>query len=136
MSYQRTFTGLIVKRLQFTEESTFGVTPTASPTFTSAGKIKRFNFNIDAQVERYRTAGNRKVSDFLNTGQMTSFEIEYQPINIDMMKRGINDPSGTGTIEKSLSFAFSKMINGTENFYFIKGAKTDTITIDVTKDAV
>jgi Phage tail tube protein len=136
LSYQRTFTGLISKRLQYIEEATYGTTPATSPVFLSAGKIKRFNFNIDAAVQRYRSVGLRKVIDFLNTGQMTSFEIEYQPFNTTLMKYGISDPNGTGTIEKSLSFAFSKIINGVENFYFIKGAKTDSITIEVTKEMV
>lgn len=136
MSYQRTFPGLIQKRLQYVEEVTYGTTPSASPAFITAGKIKRFSFNIDAQVQRYRTFGLRKVSDFLNTGQMTSFEIEYQPINTDLMAYGINDPAGTGTIEKSLSFLYSKMIDGVEHFYIIKGAKTDSISIEITKEAV
>lgn len=136
MSFQRTFTGQIVKRLQYIEEVTYGVTPSTSPTFISAGKIKRFSFNIDAQIERYRTIGNRKVSDFLNTGEMTSFEIEYQPTNTTLMKYGINDPNGAGTIDKSLSFLYSKMIDGVEHFYIIKGCKTDSITVEVTKEAV
>jgi tail tube protein len=136
MSYQRTFTGLIQKRLQYCEEVTYGTTPSSAPVFTTAGKIKRFNFNIDAQVERYRTAGLRKVSDFLNTGQMTSFEIEYQPIDTVLMAYGINDPVGTGTIAKSLSFLWSKLIDGVEHYYIIKGAKTDQISIEVTKEAV
>ena len=136
MSYQRTFTGQIVKRLQYIEEATYGTTPSASPVFISAGKIKRFNFNIDAQIQRYRTAGYRKVSDFLKTGQMTSFEIEYQPLDTVLMAYGFNDPNGAGTIEKSLSFLFSKKVDGVENFYFIKGAKTDQITIEITKEAV
>ncbi|HTH22993.1 MAG TPA: phage tail tube protein [Nitrososphaeraceae archaeon] len=136
MSFTRTFTGLIQKRLQYIEEVTYGVTPSSAPTFISAGKIKRFNFNIDAQINRYRAAGLRKVSDFLNTGQMTSFEIEYQPINTDLMAYGINDPVGTGTIAKSLSFLYSKLLNGTEYYFIIKGAKTDQIQIEVTKEAV
>lgn len=136
MSYQRTFTGLVIKRLQYIEEVTFGTTPSVSPVFISAGKIKRFSFNIDEQVQRYRSFGLRKVIDFLNTGQMTSFEIEYQPTNTTLMKYGINDPNGTGTIDKSLSFVFSKMINGVENYYFLKGCKTDSITIEVTKEMV
>src|SRR6188508_192022 len=136
MSFQRTFPGLIQKRLQYIEEATYGVTPSAAPTFISAGKIKRFSFNIDAQIERYRTAGLRKVSDFLNTGEMTSFEIEYQPIDTDLMAYGINDPNGTGTIEKSLSFLYSKLLNGVEHYYIIKGCKTDQIQIEVTKEAV
>lgn len=136
MSFARTFTGLIQKRLQYIEEATYGVTPSASPVFVSAGKIKRFSFNIDAQITRYRTAGLRKVSDFLNTGEMTSFEIEYQPFNTTLMKYGINDPAGTGTIEKSLSFLYSKLLNGVEHYFLIKGAKTDQITVEVTKEAV
>lgn len=136
MSFQRTFTGLVIKRLQYIEEVTYGTTPSTSPVFISAGKIKRFSFNIDAEVQRYRTFGLRKVSDFLNTAQMTSFEIEYQPTNTTLMKYGINDPNGTGTIEKSLSFVFSKMINGVENFYFLKGCKTDSITVEITNEMV
>lgn len=136
MSYTRTFTGLIQKRLQYIEEVTYGTTPATSPTFISAGKISRFSFNIDAAITRHRSAGHRKVVDFLNTGQMTSFELEYMPFDTDLMAYGINDPVGTGTIAKSLSFAFSKLINGTEHFYFIKGAKTDSISIEVTKEGV
>lgn len=136
MSYVRTFPGLIQKRLQYIEEASYGVTPSAAPTFISAGKIKRLSFNIDAQVERYRTLGLRKVSDFLNTGQMTSFELEYQPIDTTLMAYGINDPNGTGTIEKSLSFLYSKLIDGVEHYFIIKGAKTDQISIEVTKEAV
>lgn len=136
MSFQRTHPSLIVKKLQYIEEISYGVTPSSSPTFVSAGKIKRFNFNIDAQVNRYRASGSPLVSDFLNTGQMTSFEIEYQPFDTTLMAYGINAPNGTGTIEKSLSFMFSKKLDGTENFYFIKGCKTDQITVEVTKEAV
>lgn len=136
MSFVRTFPGLISKKLQYIEEATYGVTPSSSPTFISAGKIKRFNFNIDAQVQRYRAIGSRNVADFLNTGQMTSFEIEYQPFNTTLMAYGINDLNGSGTIEKSLSFLFSKLLNGTEHYYIIKGCKTDQISIEVTKEAV
>lgn len=136
MSFQRTFPGLIQKRLQYIEEVTYGVTPSAAPTFISAGKIKRFSFNIDAQITRYRTAGLRKVSDFLNTGEMTSFELEYQPFDTTLMKYGINDPVGTGTIAKSLSFLYSKLLDGVEHYYIIKGCKTDQIQVEVTKEAV
>ncbi len=136
MSFQRTFSGAIVKRLQYIEEATYGVTPSASPAFITAGKIKRFSFNIDAQIERYRGVGNGKVEDFLNTGEMTAFELEYQPFNADLMAYGINDAGGAGTIEKSLSFLFSKLIDGVEHFYLIKGCKTDQISVEVTKEAV
>ena len=135
MSYVRTFPGLISKRLQYVEETTYGTVPT-TPTFISAGKIKRLSFNIDAAVERYRSLGLRTVCSFLQTGQMYSFEIEYSPFDIDLLARGINNPNGTGTIEKSLSFLYSKLINGTEYYYILKGAKTDQITIEITKEAV
>ncbi len=136
MSYQRTFPGQIVKRLQYIEEATYGTTPSASPVFISAGKIKRFLWNIDAQVQRYRTAGLRTVSDFLQTGQLYSFEIEYSPFETDLMAYGFNNPNGAGTIEKSLSFAYSFLLNGVENFIFIKGVKTDSISVEVTKEMV
>jgi hypothetical protein len=136
MSYQRTGAWNIVKRLQYVEETVFGTTPTASPAFIHAGKIKRFSFNIDAQVNRYRSLGLRTVCKFLETSQMYSFELEYQPINSTLMKYGINNPGGIGTIDKSLSFVFSKMIDGVENYYFLKGCKTDSISVEVTKEAV
>ena len=136
MSYVRTFPGLIQKRLQYIEETTFGETPTASPTFISAGKIKRFSFNIEGAVERYRSLGLRTVCSFLQTGQLYSFELEYQPFETDLMAYGINNPAGAGTIEKSLSFIYSKLLNGVENYYFLKGCKTDSISIEVTKEAV
>lgn len=136
MSYSRTGTWAISKRLQYIEEVTYGVTPTASPTFIHAGKIRSFNWNIDTQVERYRTLGSRLLADALVTGELTSFEIEYNPINIALLGYGINNPDGTGTIAKSLSFIYSKEINGVEMYYFIKGAKTDSISIEVTPENV
>ena len=115
MSYQRTGAWNIQKRLQYIEEIDYGVTPNASPTFIHAGKIKRFSFNIDAAVQRYRSLGLRGVCKFLETSQLYSFELEYQPIDIALMSYGINNPVGAGTIAESLSFFYSKLIDGVEN---------------------
>ena len=136
MSYQRTGAWNIQKRLQYIEEIDYGVTPNASPTFIHAGKIKRFSFNIDAAVQRYRSLGLRGVCKFLETSQLYSFELEYQPIDIALMSYGINNPVGAGTIAESLSFFYSKLIDGVENYYFLKGCKTDSISVECTKEAI
>ena len=135
MSYQRTFPGQIVKRLQYIEEASYGVTPT-SPTFISAGKIKRFSWNIDGQVQRYRSVGLRTVCSFLQTGQLYSFELEYWPYETALMKYGFNNPAGVGTIDKSLTFLYSYLLDGVENFVLMKGCKTDSISLEITKESV
>ena len=50
MSFQRTFPGLIQKRLQYIEEVTYGVTRNYHLPLSVLSKVKRFRFNIDAQI--------------------------------------------------------------------------------------
>jgi hypothetical protein len=72
----------------------------------------------------------------LLTGQLYSLELRYQPVNTALMRYGTELPADAGTIEKSLSFAYTQLVDGTETWYRFLGARTDQIEIEVTEAAV
>lgn len=126
----------ITKQLQYIEETTYGTTPTSTPSFTNAGSIQSVRLNLEETVNRYRRLGGRDIYTALETGELYSFEVIYQPTSDALIKYGTNAPNGSGTIEKSLSFVYSEDINDTENYIFFEGAKTDRIRIEITPASV
>ncbi len=135
MSYAPTGTWNIVKKLQHVEESAFGQTP-ASPSFALAGHNVSLRESTEVSAQKYRELGSRDIYKMLKTGEMYSFELKYQPINTTLMRYGTELPNGAGTIEKSLSFVYTQLVNGTETWYRFLGARTDQVEIEVTEAAV
>ncbi len=137
MSYVPTGHWTQQKKLQYIEEATFGVVPTASPSFTSAGEIESVNENTEIAMKRYRSLGSEDLYQFLKNGQLHSFEVKYQPIASALIKYGTQPQGGgTGTIDKSLSFIYSEKINDVENYVFYKGARCDETTVEIDNEAV
>jgi hypothetical protein len=137
MSYVPTGQWTQTKKLQYIEESTYGLTPTASPVFTSAGEIESVSETTELALKRYRSLGMEDLYQFLKNGQMYSFEVVYQPISSALIKYGTQaQGGGTGTIDKSLSFLYSEDINDIENYVFYKGARCDQVSVEVTNDSV
>jgi hypothetical protein len=88
-------------------------------------------------MKRYRALGSEDMYKLLKNGILQSFEVEYQPISSDLIKRGTNaQGGGAGTIDQSLSFLESEDINDVENYVFYKGSKCDQVTIEVVNEAV
>jgi hypothetical protein len=83
----------------------------------------------------YRQIGSRDFYSLIKTGEEYSFEITYNPIGVDLIKRGIDLPNGTGTIEKSLTIGMSFKLNNVENYIFFKGAVTNNIEVEIANDA-
>lgn len=140
MSYLPNGAWDFVKRPQYIEETTYGTTPTSSPSFTSAGVNAELNLTMTESVNRYRQLGSRNVYKFLETGELYSFELKYNPISTALIRYGTEAPAGAGTIEKALSFLWSQNrdVSGTmtEHFIFAKGARTDRIRIECTPDNI
>jgi hypothetical protein len=137
MSYAPTGHWTQTKKLQYVVEATFGVTPVASPVFTTAGEIESVSENTEIAMKRYRSLGLEDVYKFLKNGQLHSFEAKYQPISSDLIKRGTNaQGGGVGTIDQSLSFLYSEDINDVENYTFYKGARCDEVTVEIDNEAV
>ncbi|AIC16951.1 phage tail tube protein [Nitrososphaera viennensis] len=135
MSYTPTGSFNILKRLQFVEESTFGQAP-ASPSFVLAGHNVSLRETTEVSAQKYRDLGSRDLYKMLKTGEMYSFELRYQPINTALLRYGTELPNGAGTIEKSLAFVYTQLVNGTETWHRFLGARTDQVEIEVTEASV
>lgn len=137
MSYVVTGPYQITKQLQYVEESTYGTTPTSSPTFTNAGNIIDLHETVEDSINKYRRLGSEDMYKQLEIGEFYSFEVTYQPDASALIKYGTQaQGGGTGTIDKSLSFVYTEDINDTENFVFFEGAKCDKTKIEITPASV
>lgn len=137
MSYTPTGPWLQTKKLQYVVESTFGTTPASSPSFTSAGEIISVKENTEVAMQRYASIGAEDIYKFLKNGELYSFEVQYQPIDSALIKRGTQaQGGGSGTIDDPLSFVYSEDIDGVENYTFYLGARCDQVKVDVNSEAV
>jgi Phage tail tube protein len=135
LSYVPTGPWNFIKQLQYVEETTYGVTPT-TPTFIHPGPIQDFSTTIEVENIKYRQLGSRDIYSLIKSGEAYMFEIRFTPIGDELINYGINLPSGTGTIERSLTFIYSQRLNGTEYYTFLKGCKCDSIDYEIVADAV
>ena len=115
------------------EETIFGTTPT-SPAFISCGPLVDMSISTEIGSLTYRQIGSRDFYSLIKTGEEYSFEVTYNPIGIDLIKRGIDLPAGTGTIEKSLTIAMSFKLNDIENYILFKGCVTNNIEVEIAND--
>lgn len=135
--YQPTGHWTQTRKLQYCEELQYGIVPTASPVFTSAGEIESISETTEIALKRFHALGNEDLYQFLKNGIMYSFEVVYQPISSALIKYGTQaQGGGTGTIDKSLSFLYSEDINDVENYVFYKGARCDQVSVEITNEAV
>ena len=123
----------VVKELQHVEEVTYGTTP-ASPTFVNSGGIQEIAETTEMTTKRYRSLGNEDIYKLLKCGEIYSFSTKYNPATTALMRYGTEVAGGAGTIEKSLSFLYSHKINSVENFILFKGARTDSIDVEIVPD--
>lgn len=136
MSYAPTGAYFFVKRPQYVEEATFGVTPT-SPTFISVGSMNDMTMSADMTNIKYRQLGSRDLYQIIKTGEIYGIVFKYAPFNTNFMKYGTEywTAAATGNIAKSVSIVWSQNINGVENFYLASGVRTERIDIDILAEA-
>jgi hypothetical protein len=135
LSYTVTGPWSVIKPPQFIEETVYGVTPTASPAFVYCGPLVEMTHNVEIGYLDQRHIGSRDLYSQIQTGIEYSFDITFNPVDEKMINYGINLPSGTGTIEKSISILFSQKINGVEHFIIYSGCRCDTTDIEITSDS-
>ena len=127
----------IVKPLQFVTEgdsvttpSLFGVTPTASPAFTAAGLNSEIDINPDFPYEDINVLGSEDIVDAVVTGELHAFRCRFQPTDTVLINYAIAAAGGgLGTIDASLSFAYSEYIDGVENFTLLKGCRPTNLNL-------
>lgn len=126
----------VVKELGYVEETTYGTTPT-SPTFTNVGPVTNFHYTNDITATRYRVLGKEDIATGLKCGELYSFEFEYSPATTTFPRYGTEaQGGGAGTIDKSLSIAFSHKLDAVENYVTLAGARTDSISLEWTPEDV
>lgn len=125
----------VITQLQFIEETTFGVTPTASPAFSHAGPIVELNDSQEAQAIKYRQIGSRDIYSMIKTGEMYSFDVTFNPIDDALMNYAINLPGvGSQNIGKSLSFIKSQLVGGSEYWTLYKGCRAESCDVSIEQD--
>jgi hypothetical protein len=132
MSFNVTSLRDIVKPLQYAGEgdtgsaagtaTNYGVTPT-SPTFIPAGINIEIATDPNVVSEQIRALGVEDYADEVKTQERYAFSLSSNMLNTDLMKFGVNALGTTGTANESLTFTFSKYINGTENYTTMNGAR-------------
>ncbi len=140
MSFPVTTSLKVIKPLQYVEEVTRGVTPT-SPTFVNAGPIQEFTPNTETNSVNYRMLGSPDLYKVLKTGERFSFDISFNPIDLNLVEYGVN-LSGTRNRDKTVTFLLSQsMYPGTgtsltEHYIIAKGCSCDSTSIDISLEAV
>jgi hypothetical protein len=121
-----------VKVPQYVEETAFEVPP-SSPTYIAPGNVMTINPTRDVDVDENRYLGSRDLKSQIQLGMKYAIEFEYKPSDITLMKYGTEYPASTGTNAKSLSFVWSRLLNGAEKFIEVRGAVCDKISFSISR---
>lgn len=130
---------LFKKFPQYIEETTYN-TPPASPTFKSVGQIQSITPNSSITKENVRVVGNRDLVSQPKMTEVYSLSLKYRPYNtakMDFAKYGVNlanDTTPAGTNAASVAIAWSLNVNNVEKYFIATGCKTDSISIEISKD--
>lgn len=124
----------VILQPQFAEETVYGE-PVTSATFAHTGPLVEMAEAIETGSLEYRQIGTRDINSMIRTGVGYTFDLTFNPINTTLIEYGINLPNGTGTIEKSLTFLKSQLLDGVEHFHVYTGCRTDSIDISIASDS-
>lgn len=128
-----------LKPPQYIEETTYN-TPPAAPTFKLVGFLSSITPNATITKDTVRVVGARDPVSQPKMTEVYSLSLKWRPTNtgkMDFAKYGTNlanDTTPAGTNAASVSIAWSCTVNNTEKYFIATGAKTDSISIEVTKD--
>lgn len=140
MSFPVTTSLKVIKPLQYVQEVVRGTTP-ASPAFQNAGPIQEFTPNTETNAVNYRMLGSPDLYKVLKTGERFSFDISFNPIDLNLVEYGVN-LTGTRNRDHTLTFVLSQeMYPGTgtvltEHFIKATGCSCDSTSVDISLEAV
>ena len=132
MSEKTTSSVLVIKPLQYVEESTEGTTPTASPSFTSCGLVSSLSFKIDGKFQDVAQLGAEDLLALVAGGNVYESQVKLTMTASTFLKYALNAANygtPTGTISATLSLLFSIYLNGTQNYILLKGSRAKTVTL-------
>lgn len=129
----------IVKPLQFVTEgdtittpASYGIIPTASPSFTIAGLNTDIDLDVDIRDLTVDVLGSEDIVDAVKSEELYAFTCKYDVPAITLPAYGINaSGGGAGSIDSSLSFLFSEYLDGTEYYNIMKGCRPTSTTMSL-----
>lgn len=126
MSYVPTTSQLMLRPLEYVEESSFGVFPT-NPAMQWIGVGQEIDPKPNMKNIKVRNLASEDLKYETLGAQMYQLDISYNPQNSSFAKYLVNSQGGgSGSIDKSLSLLASPKINGTGEFLEILGARPDS----------
>lgn len=130
---------LFKKPPQYIEETSFN-TPPANPTFKLVGFLASITPAAAITKDEVRVVGSRDPVSQPKMTETYGLSLKWRPTNtgkMDFAKYGTNlanETTPAGTNAASVAIAWSFTVNGTEKYFIATGCKTDSISIEVTKD--
>jgi len=129
----------IVKPIQYAGEGDTVTTPAdyaslsvTSPTFVAAGHNTEINLQPDIQHLDTEVLGSEDIVDAVKTGELYAFQISFEPTDTVLMAYAWDaSGGGVGSIDESLEFVFTELINGVENWTRMIGCRPTNMTANL-----
>jgi len=125
----------IVKPLQYAGEGDTVAMPTSyaslsltSPTFAAAGHNTEINLQPDIQHLDTEVLGSEDIVGAVKTGELYAFQISFEPTDTVLMAYAWDAAGGVGTVDESLEFVFTELLNGVENWTRMIGCRATSMT--------
>lgn len=118
----------VTKQVQYYAEVNGYAVTVNNPTFINAGVISNVDIQLTVDHEEIRIQGSRHLYADIMMGVEGVITIDYRLLGTSLLRYGITDPNGVGTIEESLAFLFARKIDGVEMFCLAQGCVTEQAT--------
>jgi len=119
----------VTKQVQYYAETNGYGAQVVNPTFVNAGIISNASMSITVDHEEIRIQGSRKQYADIQMGVEGVITLDYRFLDTKLLRYGITDPNGVGTIEESLAFVFARKIDNVEMFCLARGCVSEQATI-------
>jgi len=126
----------IVKPLQYEGEGDTVTTPAdyaslslTGHTFVAAGHNTEINLQPDIQHLDTEVLGSEDIVNAVKTGELYAFQISFEPTDTVLMQYAWDaSGGGVGSIDESVEFVFTELINGIENWTRMIGCRPTSMT--------
>jgi len=121
----------VFRQVQFYPEVNGPGLQVVDPQLYNAGIITSEGKSKNADTESVRIQGSRKEYANIAMGIEGTISLDYHILDTKLIRYGILDPGGVGTIEEPLAFIYARKINNVDNYKLVQGCVTDSITINI-----
>jgi len=133
MSSVPTSSAKVTRQVQYYAEINGYKQPVVNPTLNNAGIITGVTGSISIEHQPVHIQGSRLQYADISMGFEGSIATEYMILDTKLIRYGITNPAGSGTIGESIAFIESRKINNVEEFRLAQGCISDSLTINLDK---